>query len=155
MKRLIVVVVMFFVAGFLFYLDQHKQSLSGFNCSGLMVMKANTFPATYGFVVDVRMYFTTAAEGFYIINGTFSADDKTYELQRIKHFSYTLKNDKDLYEIVITKENISTFDNTPKRLVDKILMPPGSSFITQMKRIDKSALLLNMLYSPYFICTAT
>lgn len=155
MKRLIVIVVMCFVAGFLFYLHQHKQSLSGFNCSGLMVMKANTFPGTYSYVVDIRMYFTNAAEGFYILNGTFSADDKTYELQHIKHFSYKLKNDKDLYEIVITKENISTFDNTPKKLVNQILMPLGSSFLPQMRRIDKSAVLFNMLYSPYFICTAT
>ncbi|CAJ0996144.1 FidL-like protein [Sodalis praecaptivus] len=155
MKRLIVIVVMCFIAGFLFYLYQHKQSLSGFNCLGLMVMKANTFPGTYSYVVDVRMYFTNAAEGFYILNGTFSANDKTYELQRIKHFSYQLKNDKDFYEIIITKENISTFDNTPKRLADQILMPLGSSFLPQMKRIDKNALLLNMLYSPYFICTAT
>ncbi|WP_406706471.1 FidL-like protein [Sodalis sp.] len=155
MKRLIVIVMMCFIEGFLFYLHQHKQSLSGFNCSGLMVMKANTFPGIYSYVVDVRMYFTNAAEGFYILNGTFSANDKTYELQRIKHFSYQLKNDKDLYDIIITKENISTFDNTLKRLADQILMPLGSSFLPQMKRIDKNALLLNMLYSPYFICTAT
>lgn len=155
MKRLIVIVVMCFVAGFLFYLHQHKQSLSGFNCSGLMVMKANTFHGTYSYVVDIRMYFTNAAEGFYILNGTFSADDKTYELQRIKHFGYKLKNDKDLYEIVITKENILTFDNTPKKLADQILVPLGSSFPPQMRRIDKSAVLFNMLYSPYFICTAT
>lgn len=73
----------------------------------------------------------------------------------ISAISYQLKNDKDLYEIIITKENISTFDNTPKRLADQILMPLGSSFLPQMKRIDKNALLLNMLYSPYFICTAT
>lgn len=153
MKRVIAIMALCVTLALLVYLQREKHSLDGFNCSALMVLKASKTQGVYDLAVDVRMFFTNDHEGFYMLNGTYSAEGKSYDIQRVRYFTYTLKNRQQLYDLVITKESISTYDNTPKPLAARILLPIGSSMLPLFKRIDNHSILVSLLYSPYFICS--
>jgi len=98
------------------------------------------------------MFFTNRHDGFYALNGSFDQDGQLYNLHRTRFFSYRQKNNPDLYEITITRENISVLDNLPATLNTPVLLPVGDSILSSFRPIDNSAILVSLFYSPFFVC---
>jgi len=153
MKRIVAAACLGIIFFGLFYQHNYHNPFDGFHCSGMMVFRANTAQGRFSYTADAKMFFTNDHEGFYALNGTFNHDGKTFNLHRIKFFTYRRKNTQDLYEIVITRETKSNLDNTPQLLTDQVLMPVGESLLPRFRRIDDRSIIISLIYSPFFICT--
>ncbi len=152
MKRILLAVCLCIIFSGLFYRHNYYNPLRGFHCSGMMVFRANTLQGRFSYTAEAKMFFTGDREGFYVLNGTFNHDGQSFNLHRTKFFTYRQKNNQDLYEIIITRETISSLDNTPQSLTDPVLMPVGESILPRFRRIDRRSIIISMIYSPFFIC---
>ncbi|XBS71582.1 FidL-like protein [Acerihabitans sp. KWT182] len=152
MKRIAVTVCLCLLFAGLFYLHYTYNPFEGFNCGGTMVYRANQVQGRFSYTVEAKMFFTKDHEGFYALNGTFTHDGQTFNLHRTKFFTYRRKNDQDLYEIIITRQIISSMDNAPPSATDPVLIPVGTSVLPRFRRIDKRSIIVSLIYSPFFIC---
>ncbi len=152
MKRILAACSLVIIFSCLFYLHHYRHPFEGFHCSGMMVFRANTPQGRFSYTVEAKMFFTNSREGFYVLNGTFVHNGQTFNLHRTKFFSYRRKNNRDLYEIIITREIISNMDNAPKSATDPVLMPVGEAVLPRLRRMDRRSILVSLIYSPFFIC---
>ena len=152
MNDTLFIVALCLISLWLFYASHYGKSFSGFQCSGVMVHRGTTPAGTFAYTVQAKMFFTNRHDGFYALNGSFDQDGQLYNLHRTRFFSYRQKNNPDLYEITITRENISVLDNLPATLNTPVLLPVGDSILSSFRPIDNSAILVSLFYSPFFVC---
>jgi|GEM_PF-2012945 hypothetical protein len=152
MKKFLAAICLLMVTAGLFYHSHYRSALSGFNCSGLIVFRAMTPEGRFTYTAEAKMFFTNPHEGFYVLNGSFSHNEQTYNLHRTTFFTYQHKNDWDLYEITITRQRLSNLDNAPQSATDAILLPVGDTVLPLFRRIDDRTIIISTIYSPFFIC---
>lgn len=153
MKRLSLILGLLLLSITLFYSSNYRGGFSGFQCSALMVYRSHLPAASFTYQVEAKMFFTSPREGFYALNGTLAQDDRLYNLHRTRFFTYDRQNQQGLYEITITREIVSTLDNTPKQIASPVLLPVGESIVPRFQRIDNNSILVSIFYSPFFLCT--
>lgn len=152
MKRVLGTIIMLLISITFLYSTQHRDEFTGFQCSGMMVYRSTQPEGAFTYTIEARMFFTGKRTGFYAINGTLSQKNQHYNLHRTRFFTYEPRNKQGLNEITITREIISTLDNVPGTLNNPLLVPVGQSLLPRFKRIDNDAILVSVLYSPFFIC---
>ncbi|TKI06541.1 FidL-like protein [Martelella alba] len=152
MKKTLIVFLVFSLFAVLFARYVYRQPFRDFHCKGMMIFHAKTTQGRFSYTAEANMFFIGAHDGFYALNGTFTHDGQTFNLHRTQFFTYRKKGRQDVYEIVITREIIANLDNTPRSVADPILMPVGGSVLPRFRRIDKHAILVSMISSPFFIC---
>ncbi|WP_413730267.1 FidL-like protein [Sodalis sp. RH22] len=154
MKRIWLILALLLLSLTLFYRSHYRGGISGYQCSALMVYRSAIPAGSLTYTVEAKMFFTSPSQGFYALNGTLAHDDRLYNLHRSRFFSYRQQNQQGLYEITITREIVSTLDNAPNGIASPVLLPVGASLLPSFRRIDKNAILVSLLYSPFFICAS-
>lgn len=138
----------------LFFSRNYRGGFSGYQCSAQMVYRSALPSGSFTYTVEAKMFFTGPREGFYALNGTLVHDQNRYNLHRTRFFTFRRQNPQGLYEITMTREIVSTLDNTPPGIASPVLLPVGQSLLPSFKRIDTKSIVVSLLYSPFFICAS-
>ncbi|MGL6011457.1 MAG: FidL-like protein, partial [Shewanella oncorhynchi] len=96
-------------------------------------------------------------EGLVSMTGTIKQNDKDYLVSRTLFFTIKKSGLKNNYKVEISREEIDKRDELPEDLWLKYVFPKstGVEFYSEVRELNKNAILLQSLSNPLLVCVRT
>ncbi|MBL5906303.1 FidL-like protein [Serratia fonticola] len=145
-----------FICGYLYYhhINFNVRGKQSFRCDSQVI----SYTERNNKIVDVNLYlsaiFTVRGEGLLEITGTYKQDNQQHLVNRKILFTHKHSELNDMEKTTITREVVGPIDNVPQESWQKYILPnlPGVEFYTELKKMNKNAMLFQGLSNPFFVC---
>ncbi|ATM76791.1 FidL-like protein [Serratia fonticola] len=104
-----------------------------------------------------NLILTLPTEGLVSMTGTIKQNDKDYLVSRTLFFTIKKSGLKNNYKVEISREEIDKRDELPEDLWLKYVFPKstGVEFYSEVRELNKNAILLQSLSNPLLVCVRT
>lgn len=156
MKKIIfALLAIILICGYLFYRHHFTvPSKQPFRCDTQVI----SYTERNNKIVDVNLYlsaiFTVRGEGLLEMTGTYKQDNQQYLVNRKILFTHRHSELNGMKKTTITREVVGPSDNVPDESWQQYILPDitGVEFYTELKKMNKNAMLFQGLSNPFFIC---
>lgn len=152
MKKIIAMLV--FVIAYCGYFYYQHHSKKPFRCDTQLLTHIEDGNSKIELNLHINNIYTFHNEWSSSITGSVTQDGKEYLVSRTLFFTAKISELNNMYTTRITQEDIDKRDNLPKELWLQYMFPKasGGEFYSELKEMNKNAVLIQSLSNPFYIC---
>lgn len=154
-KKLFALLVTIFICGYIYYhLDFNVHGKKPFRCDSQVISHIERNEKNIDINLYISAIFTIRGEGLLEVTGTYKQDNQQYLVNRKVIFTHKNSELNNMKKTTITREIVTSVDNVPNDSWRRYILPdiPGIEFYTELKRMNKNAMLFQGLSNPFFLC---
>lgn len=152
MKKIIVSsLCIIILCSYIFYRYHDKKP---FRCDAQLISHIEQNNSKLELNIHANVIFMLNKEGALSLAGSVKHDGKEYLVSRTVFFTTHSSGLSNINKTTITHENVNKSDEVPQEVWLKYILPAalGAEFYSEMYKMNKNGMLVQMLSNPLFVC---